>query len=166
MISVIIATRYRIHQPLVCLASLGRSIYRQFEVILADQNDAPITIPHSVISSIPSFVHVHVPQGGKSRALNTGITKAGGDIIAFTDDDCIIDRRWLKTIATFFPSHTYIDGMFGKTVPFKPTQHPRLLCPSVFVRPRYAEHHKPKEHWKYIGLGNNMAFRSSVFQKY
>ena len=39
--------------------------------------------------------YVHEPRSGLSLARNTGIANATGDVIAFTDDDCIPAQDWL-----------------------------------------------------------------------
>ncbi len=35
------------------------------------------------------------PKPGPATARNKGIVAAGGDVVAFTDSDCIVDREWL-----------------------------------------------------------------------
>ena len=41
----------------------------------------------------------HEARTGKSRALNTGLAQARGDIFMFTDDDIIPPRDWLEKLA-------------------------------------------------------------------
>ena len=41
----------------------------------------------------------HEAQTGKSRALNTGLAQARGDVCMFTDDDIIPPRDWLEKLA-------------------------------------------------------------------
>jgi len=42
---------------------------------------------------------------GKSYALNAGIKAAEGDIVAFTDDDCIVDiAGWRPLLGNFNPT--------------------------------------------------------------
>lgn len=40
---------------------------------------------------------VDAPHPGLSRARNAGLAVAMGDLIIFTDDDCIMDRMYIKT---------------------------------------------------------------------
>ncbi len=44
------------------------------------------------------FNYVFEPKQGKSYALNTGIGKASGDLIAFMDDDVEVDPLWLYNL--------------------------------------------------------------------
>ena len=41
---------------------------------------------------------VHEPVPGATRARNTGISRASGDIVAFVDDDVVPHRDWLSRI--------------------------------------------------------------------
>ncbi len=59
----------------------------------------------------PGFAYSHkdprvrvVGQTGKgvSNARNCGIRAAGGRFIAFTDDDCVVSRRWLGSLLGAF----------------------------------------------------------------
>ena len=36
------------------------------------------------------------------HARNLGIDHCGGEIIAFTDDDCIVDRDWVKELVKVY----------------------------------------------------------------
>jgi cellulose synthase/poly-beta-1,6-N-acetylglucosamine synthase-like glycosyltransferase len=45
---------------------------------------------------------VMLPRGGKARALNEGVRCAAGDIIVFTDANCLLDRNSLVSIAQNF----------------------------------------------------------------
>ncbi len=41
-------------------------------------------------------------MAGHSRARNRGIIEAAGDVIAFTDDDCVVDPAWLRGLGETF----------------------------------------------------------------
>jgi cellulose synthase/poly-beta-1,6-N-acetylglucosamine synthase-like glycosyltransferase len=45
---------------------------------------------------------IRVGQGGPSRARNRGIEAAAGELVAFTDADCIVDRHWLTELEKGF----------------------------------------------------------------
>jgi glycosyltransferase involved in cell wall biosynthesis/GT2 family glycosyltransferase len=57
---------------------------------------------------------------GLSGARNTGVAEAGGEVVAFLDDDAIADRRWLERLAA-----AYAD--------------PNVLGAGGTVRPRWLE---------------------------
>ena len=108
---------------------------------------------------------MHMKQKGKTRALNTGIKAARGNICAFTDDDCIPDTKWLENIVHIFRTNPMISGVFGKTLPYRPNLHPNLICPCTFNKPQKRIITKPHRHWEDIGFGNNMAFKKATLEK-
>jgi glycosyltransferase involved in cell wall biosynthesis/GT2 family glycosyltransferase len=57
---------------------------------------------------------------GLSGARNTGVAEAGGEVVAFLDDDAIADRRWIERLAA-----AYAD--------------PNVLGAGGTVRPRWVE---------------------------
>lgn len=61
---------------------------------------------------------------GPGAARNFGIKHVKGDIIAFTDDDCIIPPDWLKNIYDSFINNPDIAGVEGKTITFINEIHP------------------------------------------
>jgi glycosyltransferase involved in cell wall biosynthesis len=63
-------------------------------------------------------------RGGPGAARNFGIKRAKGDIIAFTDDDCIIPPDWLKNIYDSFINNPGIAGVEGKTITLINETHP------------------------------------------
>jgi glycosyltransferase involved in cell wall biosynthesis len=77
--------------------SLGRD---QYEVIVVDNSETGI-IPSNI--TLPNWVHFfHEPEPGSYKARNTGARKAAGEILAFTDSDCIPHSDWLANAADCF----------------------------------------------------------------
>jgi len=52
-------------------------------------------------------------RGGLSSARNLCVKHANGEIIAFTDDDCIADRSWLEELVKVFLSDDKVKGVGG-----------------------------------------------------
>ncbi|MBO6511182.1 MAG: glycosyltransferase family 2 protein, partial [Roseibium sp.] len=46
--------------------------------------------------------YVREDRPGLARAHNTGLLYARGDILAFTDDDVVVDRHWVEAIEETF----------------------------------------------------------------
>lgn len=55
-----------------------------------ENHDTPRPAPHA-----PCY-YVFEPVRGSYKARNTGIKAARGEILAFTDADCVADKEWLK----------------------------------------------------------------------
>jgi glycosyltransferase involved in cell wall biosynthesis len=49
-----------------------------------------------------------------SLARNSGLSNSSGDILAFTDDDCIVDPFWLSTISEEFREDTSLALLGGR----------------------------------------------------
>jgi|GEM_PF-1609031 len=78
----------------LCLAALeGQSVPReQFEIIAVDNDREPLSEHLRPVG----VAYVHEPNGYSYTARNAGMKRAVGEIIAFTDADCIPDPHWLE----------------------------------------------------------------------
>jgi glycosyltransferase involved in cell wall biosynthesis len=56
---------------------------------------------------------------GPAKARNVGIHTATGNIVAFTDSDCKVDRRWLSEITMSLDKSKKIVGAGGRVLPMK-----------------------------------------------
>jgi glycosyltransferase involved in cell wall biosynthesis len=78
-----------------CIAALDAQILPRsdFEVIVADNgSDCGIDV---VRQHAPGALVVAVAERGAGPARNGGVAASSGEILAFTDSDCIPDRGWL-----------------------------------------------------------------------
>ncbi len=95
IVSVIIPV-FRDWQSLrLCLDGLSKQTYptESFEIIVVNNNPGskyPFDLPEINIKIIEE------KRPGSYIARNTGILASGGEIIAFTDADCIPDTGWIK----------------------------------------------------------------------
>ncbi|MET4322923.1 glycosyltransferase [Bradyrhizobium sp. RT5a] len=102
-ISVVICTRDRPQVLKRCLDSFGPIMGDLREIIVVD--NAPTS--GDVAEIAKGRVNVrYVAEGrqGLSIARNTGMRAATGSIIAFTDDDVMVHRKWAKRIRAAFSS--------------------------------------------------------------
>jgi glycosyltransferase involved in cell wall biosynthesis len=76
-----------------CLESLQQLNYPDYEVILVDDGSKDNTA--EIAKDFPSVRYIHQPNLGLSVARNTGIDASLGEVVAFTDSDCMADRDWL-----------------------------------------------------------------------
>lgn len=63
----------------------------------------------------PNYEIITVATKGLVRARNEGLNKASGEIVIFTDDDVIVNIRWLKQIARSFEDKE-VGGVTGGTI--------------------------------------------------
>jgi len=86
--SLIVATLNRKKELDILLLSLKQQKYKNFEVIIVDQNKNLIDNIVKKYSDIIDIKHIKVDFKGLSKARNIGLRSIIGDIVAFVDDDC------------------------------------------------------------------------------
>jgi len=110
--SVVVTTCDRPSQLLGTLDSLLAQTYPSFELIVVD-NRPRVTLTRDAVrrryGADPRVRYVAEPRVGLSAARNAGLEQARGEIVAFTDDDVIVDRHWLSSLAHAF----LLDGGAG-----------------------------------------------------
>ena len=80
-----------------CLTSLMELNYPDYEVILVDDGSTDET--RSIAADFPDVRYIHQENRGLSVARNVGAAAASGDIVAYTDSDCVADPDWLHYLA-------------------------------------------------------------------
>lgn len=75
------------------LEALSKQTYTNFEVIIADNNSTDKTA--EIIQEHPMTKYVFQAKTGSYAARNAAIEIAKGEILAFTDDDCIPSPDWI-----------------------------------------------------------------------
>ncbi|MCK9619026.1 MAG: glycosyltransferase family 2 protein [Methylobacter sp.] len=102
-ISLVLATLGRDWELADFLKSLANQSYKDFELIIIDQNkDGKIDAIVEQIKSCLDVRHVKVGFTGNARARDYGIGLAQGRIVAFPDDDCAYDKDVLKKVVDEF----------------------------------------------------------------
>lgn len=83
-----------------CLNSLVRIDHPSFEIVVVDDGSTDET--PEICRTFPQVKLVEVPKGGPSKARNIGMAFARGNLVAFTDGDCIVERDWLTELEKGF----------------------------------------------------------------
>jgi GT2 family glycosyltransferase len=100
--SIIIPTFNRPKALEMCLETLSDLDYPRdcFEIIVVDDGSAfsPVKIVELFCDRL-EIILCDESRAGPAAARNTGVSRAKGDFLAFTDDDCRPDRRWLRFLA-------------------------------------------------------------------
>ena len=148
LFSVIIPTYERHDQLSRLVDCLKAQIERDFEVIIIDQSSESWN-GRNREHGFP-FTYYHSPVKGAVRARNTGALLAQGEIIAFTDDDCMPEPFWLLNARRYFEDQKNI-GLEGQ------------ITSDHFDDPEW----RPVTNIGFEGLGfmtANLMVRSSIFQ--
>lgn len=82
-----------------CLESLRRLDYpaERREIIVVDNGSTDNT-DRVLAAAGPGIVVEHESRRGPGAARNRGLARATGDIVAFTDADCVVDASWLRKL--------------------------------------------------------------------
>jgi glycosyltransferase involved in cell wall biosynthesis len=115
--SLILATVGRTEVLERFLASLQEQSYRDFELLVVDQNlDDRLSSVLEPYKDQLSILHVRTASKGLSKARNLGLRYVSGDLIAFPDDDCRYPRDLLSKVARIFATRTELDCLTGRSV--------------------------------------------------
>src|SRR5688500_12237699 len=131
MISVIVCTRNRalgLDRTLKSLASMVVPRGLNWELLIVDNGSSDDT--RSVADGFMSRAGLHAryvcePSPGLSRARNRGMDEARGDMLAFIDDDVLVESTWIGEIAREFDKEVGMAMLFGQTRAFS-AAHPSV----------------------------------------
>lgn len=171
-ISIIICTRNRKEHLAATLESLERLATADgldYEILVIDNgsDDGTHELIHEFVTRDPQKRKYFFEQEkGLSRARNCGIRHARGEIIAFTDDDVVVDPDWLVALWNTFESKPNVVAVQGMILLQKEIgQLPPWIDPDdLLFLPYYAPHAAPC--YSHTLVGANMTFRREAFKKY
>lgn len=125
-VSIIVPTLNREMHLRNCLDSLFKLDYprSKFEVIVVDNGSTDGTM-EMVYREFPEVKLVFEKRKSSCFARNAGWKNAKGQIVAYTDDDCVVDPCWLRILVSSFTS-AGIGGVGGPLL--------LLLRPESIVR--------------------------------
>jgi|GEM_PF-2780597 len=125
-LSVIIVSEMRRMDDIhACLQSLvEQEDHRLFEIILVTYGDAHIDLDTWIEQGLDIRMH-RVRENNYCVKRNAGARKAKGDIVAYIDDDTILQPTWVNAIIEGFRENWKMAG--GKVEPLFETKVPQKL---------------------------------------
>ncbi len=179
-ISVVICTHERPEMLAGCLESVFQLEYPDYEVIVVDnapKTSATRTVVENIARRFPKLCYVLEPNQGQCWARNTGAKAAKGEIIAFTDDDVIVDAHWLTGVLQGFATSENVGAVNGLTIPAElDTEEQAWFEQSGGFNKGYEkkiydlDHYKPDRAFYPLsagifGTGANLAIKKSALDK-
>lgn len=119
-ISVLVCTKNGSPTLKSCLEALGKQNYPDYEVLVIDDGSTDAT--PQIAQSYTHVRYVYQEHTGLSAARNRGMNEAQGDLLAYTDDDCIPDEDWLIHVQNAFVDERCV-AAGGPNLPPAPRNH-------------------------------------------
>ena len=179
-ISVVICTYNRcesLKKTLESLSNQGFDSCFDYEILIVDNNSKDRTkeiVETFNVGAKNIIRYIFESRQGLSIARNRGIREAQGNIIAFTDDDCIVSENWLQEINNIF-SDGVCQGAGGKIIALWGD----VMPPDWYgkkgkyeIKGGIVEYDKGSKDFIYkkeaisLPIGANMVFQKSCFDKH
>jgi GT2 family glycosyltransferase len=160
-----------------CLDALLSSNYKSFEIIVVENRPGPQSRTRDALRGYDTRVrYVEEPVPGLSRARNAGLVEARGEVVAFTDDDVVVDPDWLPALVAAFDAAPDVDAVTGLILPLTLDSEAQLLLEQFAafgkgfapITHRLAEGRAENPLFPYtageLGSGANTAVRTGVLR--
>lgn len=172
MISVVICTRNRATFLDKCMDAIMKCDDKNFELIVVD--NAPDDDTTKTVVDRYGARYVLEKRKGLDIARNTGARNANCPIIAYTDDDVIVEPGWIGKLKKCFDDPKTM-AVTGQVFPVELKARSQYLferywgfnkgyIPTVFDYEYFSAHSAHGVPAWNIGAGANMAFRKEVFE--
>jgi glycosyltransferase involved in cell wall biosynthesis len=128
-VSIAIATRDRVESLRECLASVLELDYPNFEVVIVDNapsSDETRIFIEANFSENRNIRYFRENVPGLAIAHNRALVEINSSIVAFTDDDVLVDKNWLKHIVLNFQRDSEVVCVTGMILPYELETLPQL----------------------------------------
>ncbi len=140
------------------------------EVIVVDNNSDDDTrlVFEEIAKDFESRIrYVLEDKKGLSHARNRGVKEARGEIIAFTDDDVIVDKHWIQNIDKAFKEYDDVACIGGKILPIWEIPKPKWLKPDLYGYLALLDKGDSVAYMDALDIwGANFAVKSEMFKRY
>lgn len=149
-----------------CLESLSRVTYPAWDVLVIDQSDDDETrrIVERFRDAVPGLRYCRMSVKGLTRARNLALELATGEILAFIDDDCVVESGWLGDVAAVVASNPDVPLIFGRVLP-APHDPKECFIPGHDITRERTLRSRPSFVWAGSLMGASMYLRCAVSRK-
>ncbi len=119
-LSVVVPSYRRAEHLLKCLVGLQECVRLPDQVVVVlreiDQDSQRLVGQWCAANELGQRVDIAlVTEPGQIKAMNRGLDAATGDVVCFTDDDCVPRPQWLQRLASHYANPT-VGGVGGRDV--------------------------------------------------
>jgi glycosyltransferase involved in cell wall biosynthesis len=164
-VSAVICTRNRPDLIGTAVASVLANTYPDFDLLVVDQSDEPRTgeVVMALVNAHQNLRYLHTSTPGLSRAYNIGVRETNGEILAFTDDDCVAPTNWIKSIAAAFAAEPEADMLYGQVLRPESLRDCTDEIPTLSIdRPQRLS---KRDGFRIYGMGANFGARRRLFER-
>ncbi len=133
----------------------------RFEIILVDNNSSDdskrLIRRHARVRLLEESVQ------SSYAARNRGVSEASGEVLAFTDADCVPAPNWLNAIASAM-RNPQTQTVLGSRTPGSESGPVRMIAAYEDARVRYILENRRER--AYFAFTSNMAIRRGAFERY
>jgi len=97
---------------------LATQDHPDFEVVVVDSSEGEEREKSAHLAARFRVKYIPEPRRGQSLARNSGLPHCTGEIVAFTDDDCLPEKDWLSRLVKNY-SGPEIWGCSGRIIPHR-----------------------------------------------
>jgi GT2 family glycosyltransferase len=178
-ISIVIATCANPELVVRCVAAIQAETRGAYEVLVVENRPRGSTVARVLAERFAGderIRYVEEQRPGLACARNAGLRAARGELVAFTDDDVIVDAAWVPAIREAFAAAPQVACVTGLILPLE-LETPAQLLIERFAgygkgfQPRIYSLEKPPPDQPlfpytagYFGSGANMAFRTGFLR--
>ena len=179
LLSVVVATCANAESVVRCVEAIQASVTGPFEIVVVENRPARSTVERTLAERFGGderIRYVEERRPGLSWARNAGLSAARGELVAFTDDDVVVDPAWVAAIRAAFAATPDVGCVTGLILPLEFETPSQLLVERFasfgkgFLPRIYSLDAPPPDQplfpytAGYFGSGANMAFRTSVLR--
>jgi len=157
-VSLIICTRNGAQRLESCLTAAKAIDYPDLEILVV--NDGSTDETAELLEGTECILCHHIEPSGLSFARNYGASKATGEILAFTDDDCQPDRHWISWLAYTYATTDHV-AIGGPNLPPPPQSAKIAVSGAAMGAPTHVMSDTTAEHLP----GCNVSVRRSAFEE-
>jgi GT2 family glycosyltransferase len=178
--SVVVATRDRPEEAVACVDGLLGLEYPGYEILLVDNapsSEATAAAVGRRFGHLHQVRYLREDRPGLSNARNRGLAEAAGEVVAFTDDDVLVDPAWLANLVAALGAAPHVACATGLILPAELDTEAAQWFESYagfgkgWERQLFdlAEHRRPGPLYPYalgrFGSGASLAFKTASLRR-
>jgi GT2 family glycosyltransferase len=177
LLSVVVPTCANVEQVVCCVEAIRACGDESLEILVVENRPVLSTVERTLedrFGGEERVRYVEEHHRGLSQARNAGLRAARGDLVAFVDDDILVDQAWVRAVRAAFARSPSVDCVTGLILPFELETLTQILVERFasfgkgFTPRTYSLDDPPLDQplfpytAGYFGSGANMAFRTEA----